>query len=498
MDSKTTVYGRNARPFNDPTRWIPTGSHHLDAIMGRGLEKDRILEVFGKSKTRKSTLLIALLAMAQRHRFHPVHGCPLPMSLIENIVLNGQIGDKDKPHLYHPKLREFFKASGGSGLPADQPWPSDQFAPGELEANFMLRSPLMQDASVADRLESAKKDELLALYEKVKKKEVTEVPEGKKKKVTYWKGKTLQRFRYEWLLALAKKFDFPLHVYIPPMRCAYYESEVGGFLPEQAIRLGVDINKLLHADITKVRFLEEMFEDAVRVARQGTLDGVETYIIFDSVSAIPTKNEKYTPDRVGMFGDKAGKIRKLWSRFGGDFMANHATVAAITHESGLGAKTGGAATGFISSLCLRMSVQMTKTGEIEDDAWLKTKDGLVKGIKLKVKPTKHRGGADDKWYSTQFLYAGNRLFDPCTDIWRFCRDFGIIETSGSWFSTSKAWEDRGFKLKSFHQKDWVDIYKEHLAKNFWGRLVESYYEERYRLVQEAFAKKSQKTDDDWF
>lgn len=63
-DEKT--YGAVVPPVNDPKLWISTGSMALDAAIGRGFPKYRITQIYGPSQSRKTTLLLSMLAEAMK------------------------------------------------------------------------------------------------------------------------------------------------------------------------------------------------------------------------------------------------------------------------------------------------------------------------------------------------------------------------------------------------------------------------------------------------
>lgn len=53
-------------PLVDPASWMPTGLYSLDLLSGRGYLKGSIVQVFGESQSRKSTVSLVNLAAAQR------------------------------------------------------------------------------------------------------------------------------------------------------------------------------------------------------------------------------------------------------------------------------------------------------------------------------------------------------------------------------------------------------------------------------------------------
>lgn len=59
-------YFETAVPLALADRWISTGIHSLDFLLGRGLPRGSMLQIYGPSQSRKTTLVCLLMAAAQR------------------------------------------------------------------------------------------------------------------------------------------------------------------------------------------------------------------------------------------------------------------------------------------------------------------------------------------------------------------------------------------------------------------------------------------------
>jgi len=74
----TPSYASQVPPIVDPRIWISTGSLALDAGLGRGIPKYRITQIYGPSQSRKTTLLLSIIAQAQKvlnSAGKPLHRC---------------------------------------------------------------------------------------------------------------------------------------------------------------------------------------------------------------------------------------------------------------------------------------------------------------------------------------------------------------------------------------------------------------------------------------
>ena len=58
-------YVAQTPPMNNPKNWITTGSLALDFAIGMGIPKGHIIEIYGESQTRKSSLACLIIAAAQ-------------------------------------------------------------------------------------------------------------------------------------------------------------------------------------------------------------------------------------------------------------------------------------------------------------------------------------------------------------------------------------------------------------------------------------------------
>lgn len=56
----------------DPARWCPTGIHTLDIALGRGLAYGKLLQIFGRSQSRKSTIAVECCGGWFRNAINPV------------------------------------------------------------------------------------------------------------------------------------------------------------------------------------------------------------------------------------------------------------------------------------------------------------------------------------------------------------------------------------------------------------------------------------------
>ena len=59
-------YFDSAVPLALPDRWISTGVHSIDYLLGRGMPRGSILQLYGESQSRKSTISTIMMAAAQK------------------------------------------------------------------------------------------------------------------------------------------------------------------------------------------------------------------------------------------------------------------------------------------------------------------------------------------------------------------------------------------------------------------------------------------------
>ena len=72
MDRLRKKYGNDVlmeegKKVDFNVEWIPTGSFSLDAIIGKGLPRGRVIEVFGAESSGKSTLSLFLMSQVQKN-----------------------------------------------------------------------------------------------------------------------------------------------------------------------------------------------------------------------------------------------------------------------------------------------------------------------------------------------------------------------------------------------------------------------------------------------
>jgi CspA family cold shock protein len=320
-------------PIYDDSAWISMGSKLVNGHIGRGILLGTVAEVYGPSQSRKTTLCLSTASHAQRAALFKHKGQTVDLQLCEDAIFKGSA-------IAFQKLTQRpLGARNVYGLWTDRH--DDVDLDGETKQELI------------EQMESAS---------------------------------DIWTLRYEWLQARMPNAVLP--IFRPPLKVIYLGSEVGGFLEEVAINLGVDLPALR---VLYVDMVEEAFRELSDFSQECERDGCKGLAILDSLANLSTKTEKYRPDSVGMYGDQGKVIREEWRRNHKDIAERGVTVLAVSHMTGTGGKTGGTGTSFIASQIIQQTVEMADSNHPADDAWFLGEDGVSRvGIRVKIHCDKRR------------------------------------------------------------------------------------------------------------
>jgi len=207
--------------------------------------------------------------------------------------------------------------------------------------------------------------------------------------------------------------------------------------------IGVNMKKLVYANLITVEDIFEAIEDIIERVRTNEKKDKLVTIVVDSVAAASTKAElegAYAKEGYGM--EKAYLISKAMRKITG-LIGSQRIALVFTNQlrqklnapafSDPWTTSGGKAIAFHASTRIRLS----QTGKLKDS------DGNIVGVSVKADIVKNRLGPPHR--KAEFNIYFNRGIDDNSSWLDVLSEIGVVKKSGAWY----AYEDIKFQSKEF-------------------------------------------------
>lgn len=99
-------------PYTDPSNWIDTGSLTLNAAIGVGFPAGKVIEIYGPSQSRKSTLMCFAFAGAQKHKDIRTCWYSSEEGLPEEVGVMAGIDFRDFRYRHTPLIEDLYNRAG--------------------------------------------------------------------------------------------------------------------------------------------------------------------------------------------------------------------------------------------------------------------------------------------------------------------------------------------------------------------------------------------------
>ncbi len=105
-------YVAQTPPMNNPKNWITTGSLALDFAIGMGIPKGHIVEIYGESQSRKSSLACLILGAAQARPDMRACWYSGEDGLPEGVAILAGMNLRDLRYRHIPTVEDLFRRAG--------------------------------------------------------------------------------------------------------------------------------------------------------------------------------------------------------------------------------------------------------------------------------------------------------------------------------------------------------------------------------------------------